>query len=137
MPNLSRSTHKGGLKLLYRTCGLHSRLPRALSVPVCYGQIGNSPRRGGYADVWKGEHLGQDVAVKVIRTYSSDVLGKIMHVSRWLRFTLGYSRPTIMFCIEILQGSYRVEIPSPPKCFALDRGDNLRQSVCNGVRLDD
>ncbi|KAF9786168.1 kinase-like domain-containing protein, partial [Thelephora terrestris] len=33
---------------------------------------------GGYADVWKGIYCAQDVAVKVIRTYSTDDLLKIM-----------------------------------------------------------
>ena len=36
--------------------------------------------RGGFADVWKGEHRGQDVAVKVLRTYLNSDLQKITGV---------------------------------------------------------
>ena len=53
-------------------------------IPVCYDQAGVAQYRGGFADVWKGEHCGQDVAVKVIRTYSDSVLQKIVGVSRRL-----------------------------------------------------
>ena len=37
--------------------------------------------RGGFADVWKGEHLGRQVAVKVLRTYSSSETTKVAGVS--------------------------------------------------------
>ena len=37
--------------------------------------------RGGYADVWKGEYCGRDVAVKVIRTHSNDESPKVAKVS--------------------------------------------------------
>lgn len=73
------------LKLLYRTCGHHALLPKALFVSAHYEKPGNFPRRGGYADVWKGEHLGGDVAVKVIRTYLNQELQKIINVNYRLR----------------------------------------------------
>ena len=34
--------------------------------------------------MWKGEHCGRDVAVKVIRIYSNSDLQKIIGVSCWL-----------------------------------------------------
>jgi hypothetical protein len=72
------------LKLLYRTCGNHARLPGALMVLDCYDRNGDPLYRGGYADVWKGEHAGQDVAVKVIRAYSSHDLQKVIKVGCWV-----------------------------------------------------
>ena len=55
-------------------------MPRALKIPVFYGQTGNVVYRGGYADVWKGQYCGQDVAVKAIRTYSNTELRKVINV---------------------------------------------------------
>ena len=37
--------------------------------------------------MWKGQHCGRDVAVKVIRTYSNDDLQKVVGVS-YLSFSL-------------------------------------------------
>ena len=81
MPELSPETRKKCLKLLYRICGRHALLPKALKIPSCYNQSSAALYRGGFADVWKGEHRGQDVAVKVIRTYSNSDLQKIIGVS--------------------------------------------------------
>ena len=37
--------------------------------------------RGGFADVWKGEHLGRHFAVKVLRVYSNSDIDEIAGVS--------------------------------------------------------
>ena len=38
-------------------------------VPAGYDPTDDALYRGGYADVWKGEYRGREVAVKVIRLY--------------------------------------------------------------------
>ena len=81
MPDLSLSVRVKCLRRVYRTCGRHGLLPKALKVPICYDRTGYPSYSGGNADVWKGEYRGRDVAVKVIRTYSSDNLKKILGVS--------------------------------------------------------
>jgi hypothetical protein len=81
MLEISPQIRKKCLKALYRTCGRHALLPRALKIPVCYDRTGSATYRGGFADVWKGEHCGRDVAVKVVRTYSNIGLQKIIGVS--------------------------------------------------------
>jgi len=68
------------LKLLYRTCGRCVLLPKTLEIPVWYDRVSDALFRGGYADVWKGEHCGRAVAVKVIRLYSTSDLRKIIGV---------------------------------------------------------
>ena len=50
-----------------------------MKISVLYGGVASY--KGGFADVWKGEHCGRDVAVKVIRTYSNSDLQKIIGVS--------------------------------------------------------
>ena len=52
-----------------------------MEIPICYDRTGDALYSGGYADVWKGQYCGQDVAVKVIRTYSSSDLEKVIGVS--------------------------------------------------------
>ena len=46
---------------------------------------GGSLYRGGYADVWKGERRGQEVAVKVLRVYSNDELREVTRVGSSFR----------------------------------------------------
>ena len=79
-PDLSPRTRKKCLKSLYRICSHHTLLPRALKIPVCYDRTGVALYKGGFADVWKGEHDGRGVAVKVLRMYSNSDLQKILGV---------------------------------------------------------
>ena len=81
IPELPPRIRKKCLKSLYSMCGRLALLPRTLKMPICYDRTGTASYRGGFADVWKGKHCGQDVAVKVIRTYSDDDLQKIVGVS--------------------------------------------------------
>ena len=81
MPDLSLSVRVKCLRWVYRLCGRHGLLPKTLKIPICYDRTGYPRYSGGNADVWKGEYDGRDVAVKVIRTYSSDNLKKILGVS--------------------------------------------------------
>ena len=78
--DLSLSARVKCLRRLYRTCGCHGILPNALKIPVCYDRTVYPLYQGGYADVWKGEYCGSEVAVKVIRIYSKRDLHKITGV---------------------------------------------------------
>ena len=80
-PDLPQSARVKCLRRLYKTCGFHKLLPKNLKVSIGYDHNQYPLFRGGYADVWKGEHCGRDVAVKVIRTYSRSDLQKITGVS--------------------------------------------------------
>ena len=135
MPELSPRTREKCLKTLYRMCGRHGFLPASLKIPVCYDRTGTPLYRGGFADVWKGEYCGQDVAVKVLRTYSNDVLQKTIHVSGWpYPFCVSVHRHDLA---EFLQGGCDVETTAPPEHPATDRSDNVRESVRNDIGLDD
>ena len=93
LPDLSPPIRKKCLRLLYRTCGHHSLIPRALIVPICYDRTGHPLYRGGFADVWKGGYSGRDVAVKVMRMYSVSDLEKITKVGSGpcFLFTCGFT----------------------------------------------
>lgn len=69
------------LRRLYRTCGCYAILPTALKISVRCDRSDNALYRGGYADVWKGEYHGRDVAVKVVRAYSNSDSQKLFRVS--------------------------------------------------------
>ena len=43
------------LKLLYRMCGQHAYLPRAMKIHAEYDRTSVALYRGGSADVWKGK----------------------------------------------------------------------------------
>lgn len=81
MPDLSPWARNQCLRPLYRTCGRHALLPKTMEISVCYDRTSDTLYSGGYADVWKGQYHGRDVAVKVIRTYSSSNLEKVIGVS--------------------------------------------------------
>ena len=83
MPDISSSARAVCVRPLYRICGQYRLLPQRWKVPVCYDRAGIPLFQGGYGDVWKGEYCGRDVAVKVIRTYSTSNLEKIIGVSGW------------------------------------------------------
>lgn len=69
---------------LYAVYDQQALLPRSLQVPLCYDTKGYPLGHGGSADVWKGRHLGQEVAAKVLRVYSKNDLKPIERVGRWL-----------------------------------------------------
>ena len=118
---------------MYRTCGRHALLPGALRVSVCYDQTSNALYRGGYADVWKGNLHGQDVAVKLIRTSSNDDSRKIINVGCLVSV---HYVPMTMFCTEILQRGCDVEVPSTSKHPVADRSIDIGDSVRNGIGVD-
>ena len=80
----SKKVRKRCVKALYEKCGRNNMLPVSLQIPLCYDRQGYPVRRGGYADVWRGKYCDQDVAVKVIRTYSLPDLRNIVQVGHWL-----------------------------------------------------
>ena len=72
------------LRYLSRICGRHTLLPKALKIPLTVDRTDTPWYRGGFADVWKAEHCGRDVAVKVLRVYSSSDFQKITGVGHIL-----------------------------------------------------
>ena len=80
-PNLSPQTLKRCLQVLYKLCGHNALLPSAINITASYDRDDGALYRGGFADVWKGNHSGRDVAVKVIRTYSDSRLRVVIGAS--------------------------------------------------------
>ena len=87
--------------------------------------------------MWKGEHFGREVAVKVLRTYSNSELQKIIGVSCWLRSLALCQSTDGALCVEVLQGGRHLENPPTPKCRAINWSYDVRQSVCDDIWLDD
>ena len=67
---------------LCKICGHQALLPRSVQIPLCYDRESTPLYRGGYAEVWKGEHEGREVAVKVLTVYMTSDLDKIRQVGR-------------------------------------------------------
>ena len=86
--------------------------------------------------MWKSKYCGQDVAVKVIRTYSNTNLQRVVGVSR--SFTLFPRLNSNNQChyVEILQGGCDMENPAASEYSTSDRGNHDRNPVCDGLRLD-
>ena len=133
MPDLSPVTRRQCLELLYGTCCHHTLLPTALQAQARFDQASDPVYRGGQANVWKGEHGGQDVAVRVIRTYSNKDVRKVIKVGCSL---FVYHTLITTFCAEILQRGCDVEIPSTPQCPGPNRGIDVGESFRNGIGVD-
>ena len=69
------------MRSLYKMCASHSLLPGSLRIEVHYDPTDVAHSRGGFADVWKGEYRGLEVAVKALRTSTMSDLQKITRVS--------------------------------------------------------
>jgi len=80
-PDISPQTREHCLRTLCKLCGRHALLPTTLKTPISFERTGDALYRGGFADVWKGEYRGRDVAVKVIRIYSNSELQRVIGVS--------------------------------------------------------
>ena len=81
LPGLPSRLRGKCLSALRRICGRQALLPRSLQIPICYNRSDTPLYCGGFADVWKGEHDGRHVAVKVLRVYSTSDVSKIASVS--------------------------------------------------------
>lgn len=67
-------------KALYKMCGHYALLPAAMHISVDYDRMARPLYSGGHGDVWKGDYLGQEVAVKVLRAYSSSDMQEMFGV---------------------------------------------------------
>ena len=68
------------LNTLCGICSRHGLLPRSVQIPLCYNRLDAPLYHGGYAEVWKGQHQGREVAVKVLKVCLADDLNKITRV---------------------------------------------------------
>lgn len=69
------------LSYLRRICGRQALLPRSLMIPPCFDAMENPLCSGRFADTWKGQYQGQEVAAKVLRAYSRGDFEWIRRVS--------------------------------------------------------
>ena len=69
------------LRTLCKICGDKALLPRSVQIPLCYNPADPPLYHGGYSEVWKGQHKGCEVAVKVLKVYQTSNFDKIRHVS--------------------------------------------------------
>jgi hypothetical protein len=69
------------VRSLSKMCADHTLVPKSLRIELCYNPSSMAHCRGGFADVWKGNHRGREVAAKVLRIYADSNLQKITRVS--------------------------------------------------------
>jgi len=88
---------------LYKICGRQALLPRSLGIPLCYDPTEAPLRCGGFADVWKGTHRGQEVAAKALRVRSTNDFERIRKVGcpRFVCKSID-RRPVQGFCREVV-----------------------------------
>lgn len=77
---LAPSLRKKCLTTLCKICGSQGLLPRSVQIPPCHDPMDNPLARGGYAEVYKGNYHGREVAVKVLKVYQTSDFNKITRV---------------------------------------------------------
>ena len=80
LPDLPPSLRRKCVSTLCRICGRQALLPKSLQIPICYNRLEIPRYRGGYADVWMGDHRGLRVAAKVLRVYSTSDFDRVTRV---------------------------------------------------------
>ena len=99
------------LHYLYRICGQQALILRSLTIRLDYDVTGDPRYRGRFADVWKGQYQGRDVAVKVLKLRSEGDPGEIRKVGcRWSS-QLAKSMNNRLPFAEVLQGGCGMERP--------------------------
>ena len=63
-------------------CGQRALLPRSVKIALRDNRMDTPRYQGGFAEVWKTEYEGRDVAVKVLKVYVTSDLVKITSVGR-------------------------------------------------------
>ena len=71
---------KNCVSTLRKICSYHVVIPRLIQISLHYNQAEIPRYEGSFARVWKSEHEGMEVAVKVLKVYESSDLGKIRRV---------------------------------------------------------
>ena len=124
------------MSALFRLSGRWALLPKALQIPICYDRLSNPLFRGGFADVWKGEHLGRSVAVKVLRVYATSDIETIARVSSQNFPKMARWSTDAVPLLEVLQGGRVMERSSPSKCAPFFGCYNGERPTCNDFRMD-
>ena len=70
------------MKSLYKMCAGHTLLPRLLHFELDDDPMDVVMYHGGFADVWKRRHRGQEVAVKVLRPRNGNGWQNMANVGR-------------------------------------------------------
>ena len=137
LDSLPPETRRECLRSSFEICGREALLPKSLPIPLCYNPLDTPQTHGGLADVWKGEHKGQEVAAKVLRVYKTSYLKRIRRV-RGVSLIMFSSELTVSHTV-VLQGGRDTEDASSPERVATVRRDDIRgsASVRDGIRVDE
>ena len=83
--------------------------------------------------MWKGQHQGREVAAKVLKVYKKNDLEQVRRVGPSGAPDMLYATNYIS---EVLQGGCRMEDLLSSKRTTADGRNNVRESVCDGIRVD-
>jgi hypothetical protein len=121
------------VRSLHRICGRQALLPKSLAIPLCYNPTETPLCHGGFADVWKGQYDGREVAVKVLKVYRTSNFEKIRKVDP---LRLSRAPANLPRFPDVLQGGRNMEDPSSSKCVTTVGGDDDRGPVRDGIGVD-
>lgn len=81
-PGLALQIRRRYIRSLRNVCARHTLVPQSLEIELGDDSTGTFIDCGGYGDVWKRQHGGREVAVKVLRARPIKDFGVTARVGR-------------------------------------------------------
>ncbi|KAF9646871.1 kinase-like protein [Thelephora ganbajun] len=101
------------LSALCKICDRQALLPRSVQIPLCFNQTDMPLYEGGFANVWKGRHQGCEVAVKVLKVYSTSDFEKITRrFCKEVMIWRGLCHPNVLPLLGVTMGNRRFAMAS-------------------------
>jgi len=107
-----RDRHKL-LNILCKMCSRQQMIPKSMHMANCLDEELTEEYDGGHANIFKGEHKGRAVAIKVLRLYLTSDFDKHFRVSMLTTCTAG--TPIDTRILDVLPRSRRMEAPPAPE----------------------
>lgn len=80
-PNLDERREQRYRHILRKLCNSCGILPASHTLPEGVEML-DAHMSGGFADVWIGRYKGRQVAVKTLRAFNANAVGKVQKVSQ-------------------------------------------------------
>ena len=121
------------VKCLYKMCANRALIPTSLCFELPENTMGDVQYRGGFAEVVRRECGDKAIAVKVLRRQRLSQKDMTNVSRRRLGCILVRTDEFTIPFVELLQRGHNLESSPAPKHITSAGGDNVRESICDGV----
>lgn len=125
---------RGLLNILCKICSRQRMIPKSMHIGNYLNREPVEVYAGGYANIFRGEHKGRPVAIKIIRLYQTSDSAKCFSVSTVIPYP---TQVAINGEVPgILPGSRRMEAPSTPERLTSAGCESRAAPLRHDIRMD-